>query len=50
MAPLFVAAAFTFRLQAPLRLSNVKTLTLGDDVVVSGQMPSAVDCDVAPVC
>ena len=36
-------------LRAPLRLSHVETLCLGDDVVVSGQMPSAVEfANVAP--
>ena len=51
VAPLFVGGRRppSGPLQAPLRLSNVETLTLGDDVVVSGQMPSAVDfANVAP--
>ena len=51
VAPLFVGGRRPPKgpLEAPLRLSNVETLTLGDDVVVSGQMPSAVDfANVAP--
>ena len=51
VAPLFVGGRRppSGPLRAPLRLSHVDTLTLGDDVVVSGQMPSAVDfANVAP--
>ena len=51
VAPLFVGGRRppSGPLQGPLRLSHVETLTLGDDVVVSGQMPSAVEfANVAP--
>ena len=51
VAPLFVGGRRppSGPLQAPLRLSHVETLCLGDDVVVSGQMPSVVDfANVAP--
>ena len=50
VAPLFVGGRRppSGPLQAPLRLSNVETLTLGDDVVVSGQMPSAAAGDEPP--
>ena len=51
VAPLFVGGRRppSGPLQAPLRLSHVETLCLGDDVVVSGQMPSAVDfANVSP--
>jgi len=51
VAPLFVGGRRppSGPLQAPLRLSHVETLCLGDDVVVSGQMPSAVEfANVAP--
>ena len=50
-APLFVGGRRppSGPLRAPLRLSHVETLCLGDDVVVSGQMPSAVDfANVSP--
>jgi len=51
VAPLFVGGRRppSGPLRAPLRLSHVETLCLGDDVVVSGQMPSAVEfANVAP--
>ena len=51
VAPLFVGGRRppSGPLRAPLRLSHVETLCLGDDVVVSGQMPSAVDfANVSP--
>ena len=51
VAPLFVGGRRppSGPLRAPLRLSHVETLCLADDVVVSGQMPSAVDfANVAP--
>ena len=51
VAPLFVGGRRppSGPLRAPLRLSHVETLCLGDDVVVSGQMPSSIDfANVAP--
>jgi len=51
VAPLFVGGRRppSGPLQAPLRLSHVETLTLGDDVVVSGQIPSSIDfANVSP--
>ena len=51
VAPLFLGGRRppSGPLQAPLRLSHVETLCLGDDVVVSGQMPSAVEfANVSP--
>jgi len=51
VAPLFVGGRRppSGPLRAPLRLSHVETLCLGDDVVVSGQMPSSIDfANVSP--